>query len=150
MSQRRHTKFSTVILKQSSPIFSAQRKKCLIQVGRRLWSWKNRKNSKIYKITIIIYYWDISFWQSQKNVISGLNEEVNRRSKSHEWWFDNCKRSIPLVCFILENNCSQWYVMPNIFITYRVWEIESGNHAGGSMWFKKIEDVASKKHGLQI
>ena len=54
---------------------------------------------------------------SQKNEISGLNEEIGAVDKQ---WFDNSKHCVPLVYFILENICSQLYVVQNMLTTCRV------------------------------
>ena len=50
--------------------------------------FNEKKQVNSHKVTIMIYQWD--GWcclQSQKHVISGLNEEVYRRSTSDKWWF---------------------------------------------------------------
>ena len=52
-----------------------------------------------------------------KNVLSGLNEDVGRRSTSDKTWFDSCERSFVLAFSILENNNSQQNVVPNMFTT---------------------------------
>ena len=66
-----------------------------------------------------------------KNVISELNEEVDRKRTSDKWWFDSCKCSILLVFLILEKTSSHCYIVPNIFTTCSVWAISLGNHPDG-------------------
>ena len=43
-----------------------------------------------------------------------LDEEVDRRSTSYKWWFDSHKCTILLACFILKNNYSQQYGVPDM------------------------------------
>ena len=61
----------------------------------------------------------------KKHVIPGLNDEqVDWRSTSDKWWFDICNCHVLLACFILENNCSHWYVMlTTCWVWVKVWEI---------------------------
>ena len=70
-----------------------------------------KHTSKIQKVRIKIYQWDISrCLQSQKHIILGLNEQVDRRSTSDKWWFVSCDCSILLACFIWRtfwDNCLQ-------------------------------------------
>ena len=85
-------------------------------------------------VAIIINSWDIwCFLQSSKNIISELYEEVNRSTADK--WFNYCECSILLASLILENNCSQQYVVPNMLTTSYVWMIRLGNHPDRSIWF---------------
>ena len=57
---------------------------------------------------MMIYLWYISCClQSQKDVISGLSEELDKGTASDKWLFDSCECYILLAYSILENNSAQ-------------------------------------------
>ena len=54
---------------------------------------------------------------NQRDVISRINEEVDRRSTSDKSWFDSCDRCVILTVFNLDNNCSHYFAVPNILLS---------------------------------
>ena len=86
---------------------------------------------------------------NMKRVDMPLNKETKpnefkRRSPSEKWWFYSFKRSILLTCFILDPNCSQWYLVPNM-LTYNskvLWNFH--------VVFIEIKNVVCKKLQFRI
>ena len=76
------------VLKHGFPTFSTRRPQRFNREGLGLQFKKDplqKKNKEIHNVRIMIYYRDISCClQSQKDVLLGLNEEVNWRSKSEK------------------------------------------------------------------
>ena len=67
-------------------------------------------------------------FQSQKHVISGLNEKVDKRITSDKSGFNSC---LHLVCF------KEWGVVLNVITTCWMSVIRLGNCPDGKMWFLK-------------
>ena len=77
----------------------------------------------------------------EKDLISGLNEEVDWRISSNKCSFDCCECKIFLALIILENNYSQQYVVGNMLTTFWVWRIKLRNHLDGNPWLSLISRI---------